>query len=114
MEFKPEIEIDELNKLDIRMGTITAAEKVEKSDKLVKLTVRFGENELRTILTGIGKFYAPEEFIGLQTLFIVNLKPRKMMGFESQGMIMAIDSDERSKPVFLLPKEPVLDGLSVI
>ena len=114
MEIKPEIEIDDLNKLDIRIGTVTAAERVEKSDKLVKLTVRFGEDAIRTILTGIGKFYTPEEFVGLQTLFIVNLKPRKMMGLESQGMIMAVDSDDDSKPVFLLPKDSVLDGLSVI
>ncbi|EKE00262.1 MAG: hypothetical protein ACD_22C00063G0001 [uncultured bacterium] len=109
---KPEVEITDLAKLDIRIGTITTAEKVEKSDKLIKLTVDFGDLiGVKQILTAMQEFYAPEDFIGMQTTFVINLKPRKMMGLESQGMIFAIDG---KKPIFLLPKDKTVNGSSVI
>jgi methionine--tRNA ligase beta chain len=108
---KSEIEITDLTKIDIKVGTILSAEKVEGSVKLIKLIVDFGEFGQRQILTGMQEFYAPEDFVGMQTTFIINLKPRKMMGLESQGMIFAVDG---TKPVFLLPKEQVSNGNTVI
>lgn len=108
---RPQIDITDLEKLDIRIGTITTAEKVVGSDKLIKLNVDFGvEIGVRQILTGMQKFYEPEYFVGMQTIFCLNLKPRKMMGIESQGMIMALGLSDDSTPVFLVPRELVING----
>ena len=94
---KPEIVFDDFAKLDIRIGTVMAAEKMEKSNKLLKLTINSGL-DTRTILSGIAQHYSPEEMIGKQVTFIANLAPRKMMGLESQGMIlMAEDKDGKLK-----------------
>ena len=110
-ELKPEIEINDLGKIDIRVGTITAAEAVYGSAKLIRLEVDFGELGTRQILTGILEFYEPAELVGMQTTFVVNLKPIKMMGLESQGMIFAADGE---KPVFLLPKDKIENGIKLI
>ena len=108
---KPEVTIDDFGKLDIRIGTVTAAEKMEKSDKLLKLTVNSGL-DTRTILSGIAKHYTPEEMVGRQVTFIANLAPRKMMGIESQGMIlMAEDKDGKLK--LLHPSGEVNPGATV-
>jgi methionyl-tRNA synthetase len=89
---KPEIQYDDFAKLDLRVGTIIAAEKMEKADKLLKLTVDMGF-ETRTIVSGIALHYKPEDIIGRQVTVVANLAPRKMKGIESQGMIlMAEDS----------------------
>lgn len=86
----PDITFDDFLKVDIRAGHILAAERVPKSDKLLKLTVNFGaEIGTRQILAGIGKDYMPESIVGLRAAFVVNLPPRKMMGLESHGMILA-------------------------
>lgn len=108
-QLKPAISYDDFSKIDVRMGTITAAENVEKSTKLIKLTVDFGELGIRTILTGMAMYYKAEELVGMQTTFVINLEPRKMMGMESQGMIFALGLGEE-KPVFLTPKEIVDNG----
>lgn len=108
---KPEVTIDDFGKLDIRIGTVTAATKMEKSDKLLKLTVNSGL-DTRTILSGIAKHYTPEEMVGKQVTFIANLAPRKMMGIESQGMIlMAEDKDGKLK--LLHPSGEVNPGATV-
>jgi len=86
-----ETTFDEFQKMDIRVGTIIAAEKMPKSDKLLKLTVDTGLDK-RTVLSGIAKFYAPEQIIGQQVVLLVNLAPRKMMGVESQGMILMAEN----------------------
>jgi methionyl-tRNA synthetase len=78
------ITIDEFKKVEIRIGKIIAAEKMENADKLLKLQVDFGEFQ-RQILSGIAEHYAPEELVGKQLPFIVNLEPRMMRGEESQG-----------------------------
>jgi methionyl-tRNA synthetase len=97
--FKPEIVIDDFGKLDIRVGTVLTAEKMEKSNKLLKLTVNDGHGT-RTILSGIAQHYSPDEVVGKQVTFIANLAPRKMMGIESQGMIlMAEDGDGKLRLV---------------
>jgi methionyl-tRNA synthetase len=90
---KPVIQFDDFAKSDIRTGTILAAEKVEKSKKLLKLSVDLGF-EQRTILSGIAEHFSPEEVVGRQVIVLANLAPRMMMGTESQGMILMADSGD--------------------
>lgn len=108
---KPQVTIDDFSKLDIRVGKVLAAEKMEKSDKLLKLRVDTGVDQ-RTVLSGIAKHYTPEEMVGKQVTLIANLAPRKMMGIESQGMIlMAEDVDGKLR--LLQPNEVVNPGSTV-
>ncbi len=86
---KPNIPFDEWEKLDIRVGHIKDCQKVKKSGKLLQFTINDGSGTDRTILSGIAKYYKPEDLIGKDVLFIANLAPRKMMGIESQGMILS-------------------------
>lgn len=104
--------IDDLQKLDIRVGTFKSVEKVEGSEKLYKEVVDFGsEIGERQILSGIQKYFTPEELIGKQALFIVNLESRMMMGLESQGMLLATDNEDGA--VLLVPEAKVPDGSSI-
>ena len=89
---KPEITFDDFGKIDLRVAKILTAEKVKKSRKLIKRTVSLG-NEERTVVSGIAEHYKPEELIGKQVIFVANLKPAKLMGIESQGMILAASLD---------------------
>ncbi len=84
---------EDFKKLEIRIGKIVTAEKVEKADRLLKLEVDFGEFS-RQIVSGIAEFYKPEDLIGKECPFIVNLEPRIFMGVESQGMLMAAGTEE--------------------
>ncbi len=86
---KPNIPFDEWEKLDIRVGHIKECKAVKKSNKLLQFTIDDGSGTDRTILSGIAKYYKPEELTGKDVLFIANLAPRKMMGIESQGMILS-------------------------
>lgn len=104
------ISFEDFKKLDIRIGTIRAAERIENTDKLLKLRVDFG-NEERQIVSGIAEFYAPEPLVGKQAVFVVNLEPRIFKGVESQGMILAADGD--SRPVLLFPDAAVQPGSAV-
>lgn len=88
-----EISYDDFAKLEIRIGTVTAAEMVPDADKLIKCTVDFGELGQRTIVSGIALWKKPEELVGRQLPYIVNLAPRVLRGVESQGMLLAA-SDE--------------------
>ncbi|MEL6803112.1 MAG: tRNA-binding protein [Bacteroidota bacterium] len=89
------INYDDFAKLDIRIGTITAAEVVEDADKLLKLTVDLGEAESRQIVSGIRTYVEDlEELIGRQCPFVANLEPRVIRGLESQGMIMAAGTED--------------------
>jgi len=90
---KPEITIEDFEKLDLRVAKVIAAEKVEKADKLLKLTVKLG-NEERTVVSGIAKHYKPEEMVGKNVVMIANLKPVKLRGIMSNGMILAGATDE--------------------
>ncbi len=92
-EKKSEIAIDDFGKVDLRVALVVACEKVEKADKLLKLTVRLGE-ETRTVVSGIAKHYAPEEMVGKRVVMIANLKPVKLRGIESQGMILCAEDEE--------------------
>jgi methionyl-tRNA synthetase len=105
---KTVVTIDDFSKLDIRVGKVMAAEKMEKSDKLLKLTIDSGL-DTRTILSGIAKHYTAEEMVGKQVTFIANLAPRKMMGIESQGMILSAE-DNDGKLRLLQPNEVVNPG----
>lgn len=108
---KPEVVYDDFAKLDLRVGTVLSAEKMEKSNKLLKLVVDTGVDK-RTILSGIALHYTPEEMVGKQVTLIANLAPRKMMGIESQGMIlMAEDKDGKLKLV--APSDAVAPGSQV-
>ena len=89
---KPEITFDDFGKIDLRVAKILTAEKVKKSRKLIKMTVSLG-NEERTVVSGIAEHYKTEELIGKQVIFVANLKPAKLMGIESQGMILAASLD---------------------
>jgi len=109
-ETKNIINYEEFSKIDVRVGTVINAERVKKSEKLIKLEVDFGELGKRQILTGIAEWYKPEDLVGMQTTFVVNLEARKLMGSESQGMIFTLGLDDDKKPVFLLPKESVENG----
>ena len=104
----PLVTIEDVAKLDIRMGTILTAEKIEGSDKLLKFNVDFG-NEQRTIVSGVAQHYAPEVMVGKQVPVIMNLPPRKLKGVESNGMIIyAIDeTDGGHKTVMLNPEKNV-------
>jgi len=89
---KETIAFDQFEKLDIRVGHIKNCEKVKKANKLLKFTIDDGSGTDRTIVSGIAKFYQPEELIGKDILFIANLAPRKLMGIESQGMILSAEN----------------------
>jgi methionyl-tRNA synthetase len=93
------IEIDDFAKVDLRVALIKGAERLQKSKKLIRLLVDAGEPELRQIVAGISEHYAPEDLIGKRVVIVANLKPRKLMGLESRGMLLAA-SDERG--LFLL------------
>ena len=86
------INFEDFVKIDLRIGKIIEAEKVEGSSKIIKTTVDLGE-EKRQILAGIGKFYAPEELINKIVIVVVNLSPKKIMGMDSEGMILAVKDD---------------------
>lgn len=88
--YKEYCEFDDFEKLDLRVGKVIECEKVKKSDKLLRFTLQVG-NETRQILSGIAKYHEPEELIGKNVIFIANFKPRKMMGLESQGMILSAE-----------------------
>ena len=90
---KDAIAFDDFTKMDLRMGTILAAQKVEKADKLLQLTVDTGIDQ-RTIVSGIAEHYAPEDIIGKTVLILLNLEPRKIRGIESQGMILMAENEE--------------------
>jgi methionyl-tRNA synthetase len=110
-ELKPETQFDDFAKMDIRVGSIVAAEAVAKSKKLLKLTVNDGHAE-RTILSGIAEHFSPQEVVGKQVCFLANLAPRKMMGMESQGMILMVE-DRDGSLAFVQPSKPVWNGGTV-
>lgn len=107
---KPEISFDDFSKLDIRTGTILEAERVPKADKLLKLLVDTGIDK-RTILSGIAEHYAPEDIIGKRVIVLINLAPRKIRGFESQGMILMAGSQDRLS--FVQSVEDLGSGIEV-
>jgi len=111
---KPEINFDDWEKLDIRIGKIVKVEDIEGADKLYKLTVSFGDEiGTRVICAGIKEYVSKEDLEGKKTAFIVNLAPRKLRGIESQGMIMAAGSKEENKFSILEVSDDVEIGSGV-
>jgi tRNA-binding protein len=107
---KPAIEFSALAAIDIRVGTIERVEEVPKSDKLLRLTVNFGDHT-RTILSGMKQERArPQEMLGLQTLFVVNLEPRKMMGEISEGMLFDLGFADGLAPALAVPERSIANG----
>ena len=111
LNLKPEIAFDDFAKIDLRIGTIVSAEKVEKADKLLKLSVDLGF-ETRTIVSGIALHFKPEDIVGKQVTVVVNLAPRKMRGIESNGMILMAE-DKSGKLHFVNPDTKVDEGSGV-
>jgi methionyl-tRNA synthetase len=108
---KPTIQFDDFAKIELKVGTIVAAEKVEKADKLLKLSVDLG-TETRTIVSGIALHYSADEIIGKQVSVVTNLAPRKMRGIESNGMILMAE-DTSGKLHFVNPQSPVEPGSGI-
>jgi tRNA-binding protein len=107
---KPTVALASLEALDIRAGTIQAVEPVPRSEKLMRLTVSFGDHT-RTILAAIKKERAdPREIQGRQALFVVNLEPRRMLGEVSEGMLFDLGYADGLTPVLAVPEAPVPDG----
>jgi tRNA-binding protein len=107
---KPTVPFSALEALDIRVGTILAVEEVPKSEKLMRLTVSFGDHT-RTILAGIKKERGhPREIAGRQALFVVNLEPRRMAGETSEGMLFDLGFADGISPCLAVPERPVPDG----
>ncbi|OLC54997.1 MAG: methionine--tRNA ligase subunit beta [Acidobacteria bacterium 13_1_40CM_4_69_4] len=106
-----EIALDEFARVDLRTAKIVAAERVQGADKLLKLTVDIGA-ETRTIVAGIANRYAPEALVGRTIVVVANLKPAKLRGVLSQGMLLAA-SDATGQPYILTTEEPVPPGLKV-
>jgi methionyl-tRNA synthetase len=105
---KPEIVFDDFGKIDLRVGTIIEAKKVEKADKLLQLEVDLG-TEKRTILSGIAMHFDPAAIVGKQVVVVANLAPRKMRGIESEGMILTAE-DANGKLYFVQPSEAIAPG----
>ncbi len=108
---KPMIEFDDFTKLDLKLAEIKAAEKVEKTDKLLKLELQLGD-ETKTVVSGIAQSYTPEETIGLKVLYLENLQPRKIRGVMSEGMILMAEN-QNGELSFLVPQKPMDSGSSV-
>ena len=111
LPLKPEIQFDDFGKIDLRTGTITAAQRVPKADKLLQLEVDLGF-EKRIILSGIAMHFQPEEIIGKQVVVVANLAPRKMRGIDSNGMILMAE-DEHGKLHFVQPENRISGGAKV-
>jgi methionyl-tRNA synthetase len=104
------IEIDDFAKVDLRVGEVVSAERVPKADKLLLLKIDLGEEQPRQVLAGIAQYYEPEKLIGRKVVVVANLKPRKLRGFESQGMVVAASYGEDGRPVLATFTEDVPVG----
>jgi len=101
------VSIEDFMKLELRIARVLSAERIKGSDKLLKLTLSLG-NEERTVVAGIAKYYSPDELIGKKILIVANLKPRKIFGIESQGMVVALQDGESLS--LLVPDKDVMEG----
>jgi len=113
VELKPEVTFDDVMKLDLRVATVLAAERVKKSEKLLKLQIRIGTLD-RQIVAGVGRQYEPEQLVGRRIVVVANLKPAKLMGQESQGMLLAANSpDDVPTLITVMDEEVARDGFIV-
>lgn len=105
------IPYSDFEKLELKTAKILNAEKVQGTDKLLKLELDAGEGEPRQIVSGIAHVYPPEELVGKTIVLLANLEPKKIRGVESRGMLLAADSDEG--PILLMPEKEVKSGTKV-
>ena len=110
-EYPAEITIDDFAKVKMQIAQVIACEKVEKSDKLLKSTVKIG-NETRTVVSGIAKYYSPEEMVGKKVVMITNLKPAKLRGIVSEGMILCAEDAEGNLKL-IAPEADIADGSGI-
>lgn len=104
------ITFNDFQKLEIKVGTIKSVEKIEGSEKLLKIIIDFGI-ENRQIISGIAKWYAPDDLVGKQVPVLINLETKRFLGYESQGMILMVDTED--KPIQLHPLDRVNNGATV-
>lgn len=104
------ITYDEFVKIELRVATVLAAERVDGSEKLLKLQIDLG-SEQRQLIAGIGKAYEPEQLVGKQIVVVANLEPRMLMGLESNGMLLAADTE--TGPVVLVPEKEMSAGAKI-
>ncbi|MDQ1559702.1 MAG: methionyl-tRNA synthetase, partial [Pyrinomonadaceae bacterium] len=104
------IGIEDFIKVEMRVGEILTAERIPKSDKLLRFTIDLGEAAPRQILAGIAEHYEPETLVGRKVAVVSNLKPRKLRGFESQGMVLAASVGDEGRPVLATFTEDVPNG----
>jgi len=102
------ITYEEFEKIELKVAKIIEAKNVEGSLKLIKIIIDLG-GEKRQIVSGIGKFYTSQELVGREVVIVVNLEPRKIMGLESQGMLLATDGN----PILIVPDKEVLPGTKI-
>lgn len=107
---KPIIPFTDFDKVDLRVGKVIACERKEGSEKLLRLTVDFGEEGTKNIFSGIYPYFQPEDMVNNMYIFVLNLEPRKMMGEESQGMLLAADGE---KPNPLIPQYEAQPGAKI-
>jgi len=112
------IPFEDFQKIDLRVAKIIKAEKIEGSEKLLKLIVDLGNDPstgsgqgIRQIIAGIAKFYQPEGLVGKEIIVVANLEPKKLMGLESQGMLLAADNN--GEPIILIPEKEVPLGTKI-
>ena len=103
------ISYEEFQKLELRIAKVLEAERIEGSEKLLRLKIDLGE-ETRQLIAGIGRVYKPEDLIGREIVIVANLEPKTFMGFESQGMLLAVDAEG---PVLLCPDKEVPPGSKI-
>ena len=107
------ITIEDFSKIDIRVGKVIEAKEVPQSSKLIKLRVSFGNLGERTIFAGIKAWYKTKDLIGKNFVFVYNLKPKPIMGEESQGMVMAAEDEAEENCVLLIPDKDIPEGTRV-
>lgn len=105
------ISIDDFSKIELKVGTILEAEELVESEKLIKLKVDLGEEIPRQVLAGIKKWYKAPDLVGKQVVVVANLEPRQMMGLQSQGMMLAADTEDG--PIFLTVPKDVTPGTKI-
>jgi len=107
------VNFEDFTKIDFRVGKVIKAENIEGADTLMRLKVDFGPLGERTILSGIKKWYQPKDLKGKNYIFVYNLEPKKMMGEDSQGMIMAAEDESGENCVLLVPDDDIAPGTRV-
>ena len=109
LELKAPIEFDDFDKIDLRVGTILKAEKHPKADRLLVFQVKMG-TEIRQIISGVAEFHKPEDCVGQKVVVVANLKPRKLRGLESKGMILYADNEVDGKTRYEFVETIAADG----